>query len=182
MGVIVFLLTIWLFILWRNDRPGELETAHDRDDAAIDHLAATLGAALGCEIVSRSHRSTQVVLDVRLDARECRVHVDALGYAVEVELRIEAPRGILVQRLLAPGERTHHCQLGQVRGEVPEGLMPVLIAACDMRVSSVSLSGAKLQLTCEQHLRDFAGRPELLVGLLSHALALAERLEHDFRW
>ena len=31
----------------------------------------------------------------------------------------------------APGERTHHCQLGQVRGEVPEGLMPVSIAACD---------------------------------------------------
>lgn len=182
MGLIVVMLALALVIAIRKEQLGEQEIDDERDNVAVDQLAATLGAALGCEIVSRSHRSTQVVLGVRLDARECRVHVDTLGYAVEVELRVEAPRGILVQRLVAPGERTHHCQLGQVRGEVPEGLMPVLIAACDVRVSTISLSGAKLQLTCEQPLRDFAVRPELLVGLLSHALALAERLEHDFRW
>jgi hypothetical protein len=182
MGLIVVMLALALVIAIRKEQLGELEIDDERDNVAVDQLAATLGAALGCEIVSRSHRSTQVVLGVRLDARECRVHVDTLGYAVEVELRVEAPRGILVQRLVAPGERTHHCQLGQVRGEVPEGLMPVLIAACDVRVSTISLSGAKLQLTCEQPLRDFAVRPELLVGLLSHALALAERLEHGFRW
>lgn len=182
MGLIVVMLALALVIAIRKEQLGEQEIDDERDNVAVDQLAATLGAALGCEIVSRSHRSTQVVLGVRLDARACRVHVDALGYAVEVELRVEAPRGILVQRLVAPGERTHHCQLGQVRGEVPEGLMPVLIAACDVRVSTISLSGAKLQLTCEQPLRDFAVRPELLVGLLSHALALAERLEHDFRW
>lgn len=182
MGLIVVLLTLALVLALQKERLSELESTHDRDDAAVERLTATLGAALGCHVVSRSHRATQVELAVELADRECRIHVDARGFAVEVALRIHAPHGIVVQRLAAPGEHTHQCQLGQVRGEVPEGLMPVLIAACDTRMSSLSLSGPTLRLGSEQPLREFAGRPELLVGLLSYALALAERLEHEFRW
>lgn len=156
------------------------------DDEAVGRLGRALGDALGLQEIARSHREKQVALRGTIGARTCELRIDPRGYAARLELRGRLPEGVHVQRVQREtgDERTHRCELGQVRGEVPEGLMPLLIAGCDARVSTLSLVGGQLRVSnaAPLHGREgFAGRPEQIVALLAHALALAERLEHEFR-
>ncbi len=162
-------------------RPAALPSLVDRD-AEVERVGLALARGLDLARGSRSHREQRVELVGELGGRTLELRVDATGFVVRTPISARLPAGIHLRRRPAPGpdEREFAVELGTVRGRVPPGLVPALVSSCDERVSSLSLGKGRLELGSRVDVREYAGRPERVVGLVKHALRCAERLEREF--
>lgn len=159
--------------------PLALRADEGRDSgAAVQRLAAALAGGLGLSWRTRSHREQRVVLAGELDGRACELRVDAAGLELRMALSARLPSGVHLRR--EAGDSHPHVDLGYVRGEVPRGLVPTLMASC-RQISRVSLVADHLELGRRFDVRELGDRPEQVVGFVKQALQLAERLERDFR-
>lgn len=168
--------------LGRPRRALAVSPGHERRDLAVERLGDALAAGLRLRREGRSHRRASVALAGELEGRRCGLRISPRGVEVQVSLRGRLPKGIHLRRG-APGSRPR-VDMGSVRGEVPRGLVPTLLAACGPALTRLSLSKGRLEL--EQDLgivgvESVAGRPEEIVALLRRALHLAEQLEREFR-
>ena len=150
-----------------------------RDDDQVEHVGTVLARALDLTRRARSHRKRQMTLAGELEGRGCELRIAAEEIRVRLPVDGRMPDGIDVQRE-RPGQPCR-VDLGYVRGRVPPGMVPVLVAACDERVSAIRLAKGRIELSRALSIAEFGGQPERVVALLKHALRLAERLERDFR-
>ena len=153
-------------------------------DEAVERIGRALAGGLGLEQRARSHREQRVELAGQLGGRQVELHIDALGFAVRTPISPRLPDGIALRRRPRSSPSSSRpaieVELGHVRGRVPAGLVPALVACCEPRVSTLHLDHGGLELGCEVDVGEFAGRPEWVVALVKQALRSAEQLDRDF--